>query len=617
MVCEDDERRIVYSNRAFRRLWTPELSSEALGQARFFELVGRSDALFVDPASLTQRASELLAKREAGSVTGVLLSDERELTCDYVPLFHRGALISHMWSFRDVTEARRQALENDKAREMGEAAVAARDAFLARMSHDLRSPLGVVLGAAQLLASGDASEEQRESLEAIFNAGQHLLQLIDDVLDYSKLRAGRFVLASRVIDLWALLDEAAGTLRSAAQAKGLEFEHLIHPDLPRWVRVDPARLRQLVMNLGTNAVKYTEEGAVRLRAESSMAQNKPALSVRVEDTGPGISKDVLPSLFDPYTQAPGHETRGTGLGLAIARELGELMGGALSAESTPGVGSVFSFTVCIEPAKPSEFRPATRPPVRRPPLRAGKILVAEDNVFTQVILKKTLTRLGHAVEIANNGLEVIDALGVDDFDAVIMDCQMPLLDGYSTTARLRELGYDPKGLPIIALTANAVPGDREKCLSAGMNDYLAKPFTLNEVGAMLERWVEKGRAPLEKAAPPAEEQEDSPVDARRLADLSGGDADVLADVCTVFVDDMAARLDDLVEAVARTDDVTLRRIGHLVAGSASNVGASTLEALARDIEHERVDREGLRAHVAELRHELERVRGEMKRLCAR
>lgn len=619
MVCEDGERRVIYTNRAFRRLFKPELAAEAAATARFFELASRPDALFIDATALTQRASELLTKREAGSVPGIVLADERELICDYVPLLDGGGVAGHVWSFRDVSEVRREALDDRQAREQSDAAIASRDAFLARMSHDLRSPLGVVLGAAQLLASGDASDEQRESLEAIFNAGQLLMQLIDDVLDYSKLRAGRFVLAPRVVDLWALLDEAASTLRSAASAKGLGFEHTIHPDLPRWVRVDPARLRQLIMNVGSNAVKYTDSGAVRVRAEPGALQGGAALALRVEDTGSGIGKDTLPGLFDAYAQGPGHETRGTGLGLAITRELCDLMGGTVSVESTLGVGSTFAFSVRIEPARPSEARPARPLPVRRAAAettpRRARILIAEDNVFTQVILKKTLERLGHAAEIAQNGLEVIDSLGVADFDAVIMDCQMPLLDGYSTTARLRELGYDQRTLPIIALTASAVPGEREKCLRAGMNDYLTKPFTLAEVGATLERWVSCAPQAKARELAPAETPSDAAIDVGRLSDLSGGDRAVLADVCAVFVEDMAARLDDLSRAADAEDAAALRRIAHLVAGSASNVGARTIENLARDVELERIGGSGVSAHVAELRLQLERVRGAMARLC--
>jgi len=620
VVCENGERRVVYTNRAFRRLFKPELAAEGVAKARFFELASRPDALFADATALTQRASELLTKREAGSVSGIILADGRELTCDYVPLFDGGAVTGHVWSFRDVSEVRREAMEDRQAREQSDAAIASRDAFLARMSHDLRSPLGVVLGAAQLLASGDASDEQRESLEAIFNAGQLLMQLIDDVLDYSKLRAGRFVLAPRVVDLWALLAEAASTLKSAASAKGLGFEHTIHPELPRWVRVDPARLRQLIMNIGANAVKYTDTGAVRIRAELSALQDGPALAVSVEDTGSGISKDTLPGLFDAYAQGPGHETRGTGLGLAITRELCDLMGGTVRVESTPGVGSTFAFSVHIEPARPSEARPARALPARRvdgdPAPRRARILVAEDNVFTQVILAKALERLGHSAEIAQNGLEVIDALGVADFDAVIMDCQMPLLDGYSATARLRELGYDQRALPIIALTASAVPGEREKCLRAGMNDYLTKPFTLAEVGATLERWVSSAPHAEPAELAPAAGPSNAAIDVERLSDLSGGDRAVLADVCAVFVEDMAARLDDLSRAADAEDAAALRRIAHLVAGSASNVGARTIESLARDVELERIRVSGVSAHVSELRIQLERVRGAMARLCA-
>jgi len=614
VVCEDGERRIAFANRAFRRLWSPEIGAADLYGSRFFELVSRAGSPFADPLALTQGGSELVTRCEAGTVRSVRLADGRELLCDYIPTLEDGNVHTHVWLFRDVSEIRLEAEAAREARAASETAIAARDAFLARMSHDLRSPLGVVLGAAQLLAAGEASEEQRESLEAIFNAGQMLLQLIDDVLDYSKLRAGRFVLSPRVIDLWALLDEAAGTLKSLASAKGLEFEHRIDPELPRWARVDPARLRQLVMNVGSNAVKYTEAGAVRITASRAGAQGQ-LLGIRVEDTGIGMGKDTLPRLFDAYAQGPGHELRGTGLGLAITRELVELMGGSVLVESKPGIGTLFSLTLRVDPARPSQvMKPSRAPAPSSRELSTRKVLIAEDNVFTQVILKKTVERLGHRVEIAKNGLEVIDALGVESFDAVIMDCQMPLLDGYSTAARLRELGYDRSSLPIIALTASAVPGDREKCLRAGMNEYLTKPFTLAEVGATLERWIVAHPAPRSSKAARAEPEDDA-LDRRRLWDLSGGDGAVLADVCAVFVADMRERLRDLGRAAELADAAALRRVAHVIAGSASNVGAHALETLAREVEHERVRPDGLGAHVTELAAQLEQVERAMSRLC--
>jgi signal transduction histidine kinase/CheY-like chemotaxis protein len=617
VVCEDGERRIVYTNRAFRRLFEPEPRVEEMC-ARFFDLVAQRGSLFVDPSAFERRASELLSQCEAGSVFGVTLSDGREFVCDYVPLGDGQREVAHIWSFRDVSEARRDAALARAARDTSDAAIAARDAFLARMSHDLRSPLGVVLGAAQLLATGDATEEQRESLEGIFNSGQLVLRLIDDVLDYSKLRAGRFVLAPRVVDLWALLEEAASTLKSSASARSLAFEHSIDPDVPRWARVDPARLRQLLMNVGSNAIKYTDAGAVRLHAARSTTAGEPMLVLRVEDTGQGIGRDTLPVLFDAYAQGPGHESKGTGLGLAITRELVELMGGSVQVESARGIGTTFTWSVRIDPARPSHVMKLSRPPMaaHEPSSHARcRVLIAEDNVFTQVILRKTVERLGHEVEIARNGLEVLDALSVSEFDAVLMDCQMPLLDGYSTTARLREIGYGRATLPVIALTASAVPGDREKCLRSGMNDYLTKPFTLAEVGATLERWLSAAPRSRPSGSSPPEQPESDAIDVRRLEDLSGGDRDVLADVCAVFVEDMGARLEELKRAAQCEDAAALRRVAHVVAGSASNVGACTLEALARDVELERVQQGGLAAHVAELATQLERARAAMTRLC--
>lgn len=592
---EDAEGRIVRANAAFWAL----LPDATPREVTFRELFSGSDSPGV-PSTLPPR------EQPDGRVR-LRLRDGRELAGQGVALGAPSAAGARLYAFSDVTEFARQT-----------AAIEARDAFLARMSHDLRSPLGVVLGAAQLLAAGDATAEQRESLEAIFNAGRLLLQLIDDVLDYGKLRAGRFVLTPRVVDLWALVEEAASTLRTAAEAKGLGFEHKVHPEVPRWVRVDPVRLRQVVMNLGTNAVKYTESGAVSLHVERELGPGRALLLFSVADTGPGIDTEQLPALFDAYVQGAGNAERGTGLGLAITRELVELMGGSVRAQSTPGVGSTFSFTLEVELGRPSHVLRASRIPSREhgesAPTRA-RILIAEDNVFTQVILRKTVERLGHSVVVANNGLEVIDRVEAEDFDAVMMDCQMPLLDGYSTTARLRELGYGADDLPIIALTANALPDDREKCLVAGMNDYLAKPFTLAEVGAALERWLSLRSPPAGASiAPPSSPLANAGFDSKRLHDLSGGDAGVVADVCRIFLDDMTARLGELERARDRSDVPALRRVAHQVAGSASNVGAKELELIARDLEHGRVQGAGVGEAIRGLERELGRVRRAMTEL---
>jgi PAS domain S-box-containing protein len=411
---------------------------------------------------------------------------------------------------RDVTKSRRNAEELDRHRKQletlvaertaqlaaatqaAEAANRAKSAFLANMSHEIRTPMNGVIGMIQLLAGTPLSDEQREYAQAADESAKSLLAIIDDVLDLSKIEAGRVEIEAVDFDLHSVVEQTASTFGARAREKALEFACVVEPGTPRYVRGDPLRLRQVLGNLVSNAIKFTSRGTVVLSARPlARAGGRVEVRFEVRDSGIGIAADKLAGLFTPFTQADVSTTRkfgGTGLGLSICKRLVELMGGTIGVESAEGKGSVFGFTLWFALAEVdgvAESASAVAAPARGG--EALRVLVVEDAPINQVVAVELLARLGHTAEVADDGGQALDVLRKGGFDAVLMDCQMPGMDGYEATRRIRagEAGDGNCAIPIIALTAHAMQGDRERCLQAGMNDYLAKPIVFEDLAAKL------------------------------------------------------------------------------------------------------------------------------------
>ena len=403
--------------------------------------------------------------------------------------------------YTELTQAN-QALREARAAALQ--AAQAKSDFLSHMSHEIRTPMNGVIGMIQLLLGTPLSAEQQRYAEVAQTSGRALLALIDDILDLSKIEAGKVELEHLPFDLRRTVHDVIEILRVQASAKGLAFGLRVSPQLPTLVRGDPHRLRQVLTNLAANAIKFTSHGevAVDLQLEGS-AGGQVTVRFAVTDTGIGIQPDRAAALFSPFVQADASTTRkygGTGLGLAISRQLVEKMGGTIGLDSREGKGSTFWFTAVFEALPEPVAAPvALQPPLPAAPVRRyARILIAEDNPTNQLVGLAQLARLGYQAHAVANGAEVLEALQHDTYDLVLMDCEMPAMDGYEATRRIRRSGN--LRLPIIALTANAMTEDRDRCLREGMDGFLSKPVDLRKLAEMLAAWIPGSEPPA--ATPP-------------------------------------------------------------------------------------------------------------------
>ncbi|MDP3637229.1 MAG: PAS domain S-box protein [Azonexus sp.] len=397
-----------------------------------------------------------------------------------------GAFIERMRGLEQLVDARHAA----------EAASLAKSNFLANISHEIRTPMNGVIGMADLLLGSPLTAEQRDFAETIRHSADGLLGLINDLLDFSKIEAGKLELEHIPFSPAALLRDILALLTHQASSKNITLNADSGPGIPLELLGDPGRLRQILINLVGNALKFTPAGSVHIQMDCLTAPSTPAqiqLAFTIRDTGIGMSRATIADLFSPFYQADASTTRrfgGTGLGLSICKRLVELMGGEISAQSTPGSGSTFHFQLPFQLAS-ANTTPAAADTRTDSQIRPGlRLLLVEDNLINQKVAGALLKKLGAEVRVAINGAEALNRLAEEAFDIILMDCQMPIMDGFEATRRVRagDAGEIARRLPIIAMTANAMQGDRERCLAAGMNDYIAKPFSHTDLTEALLRW---------------------------------------------------------------------------------------------------------------------------------
>jgi PAS domain S-box-containing protein len=519
-----------------------------------------------------------------------------EINLTPLPCPKTGSYEYFLISKRDIT--RRKKFERQIIVDMqaAEAATNAKSEFLANMSHELRTPMNGILGLTEILQHMDVPTDVRECVDAIHSSGTSLLGILNDILDLSKIEAGELAIESYSFSTREILKNIRDLSAPAASKKGLIFSIRTGFDIPDHLIGDGKRIQQVIFNLVGNALKFTEDGEVSLFVDWIKKDKKDMLVIEVKDTGIGIPDGFQERLFDKFSQADTSISRkfgGTGLGLAITKHLITMMNGTITFTSSPDLGTSFFVSLPLQEAR-HDVVSESAPPLENRDFSGARILLVEDHPINQMLVLKWLQRLGiKQVDAAPNGFDTLSLLRNNSYDVVLMDCQMPELDGYETTSLIRDTEKQLNiHIPIIAMTANAMLGEREKCLAAGMDDYMSKPLDFKQFRKKITHWLNKrsnfNSESLDDLSPPEEDElllaTSTPVDLTRLREFTEGDKETELMVINLFLSSAYETVDKIRAAKEEDDARNWQEAIHRFKGSSGNLGAMSLHALCAEAE---------------------------------
>ncbi|MDQ5879951.1 MAG: hypothetical protein QG638_2688, partial [Pseudomonadota bacterium] len=602
VLVEDEHGNVVVTNQTFCHAFRLDVPSAELIGTRAAKLLKECCGLMKAPERFSSLVESLLESGAPAMAHELELADGRVLELDYVPIYLFPAMPQpedcrgHLWLFRDITERKNSESDIRQAREAAEQANSAKSDFLANMSHEIRTPMNGVIGMTDLALDTNLTAQQREYLEMVKASADALLVIINDILDFSKIEAGKLEIERIGFSIRETLAQTLKPLQFRAEQKALTLDHFVDPSVPDVLLGDPVRLRQILINLVGNALKFTEDGGVSVRVVLSTESSEGVdLHFAVRDSGIGIPLEKQAGIFEAFSQADGSITRrfgGTGLGLAICHKLVSMMQGRVWVVSVPGQGSTFHFTLRLGVGS-GELAAVSAAATAVPELRPLRLLLAEDNLINQRLAVTLLERRGHQVRVCGNGEEALKALTEETYDAVLMDIQMPVMGGFEATRRIREqeAGVDAgRGghQIIIAMTANAMQGDRERCLEVGMDGYVSKPVRADDLFATMAQCLPHAVSET-RHMPPEEavivEPTAGAYDRAEVIERMGGDIELFQAVAAMFVEDSAGYRAALTAAVDACDVETLQREAHTVKGLLATFSCEASAMLARDIEY--------------------------------
>ena len=588
---------IVYVNRGFSELtgYAPE------------EVIGKSPKMLqgikTDRKTL-DRVREAIDNRRPISVELLNYSKdgfEYWLEINVNPIFcpQSGECVYFIATERDITERKNAESELLKALEKTEMATRAKSEFLANMSHELRTPMNGILGLAEILQGQELSDDVRECIDAIHGSGMSLLSIVNDILDLSKIEAQELEIEKYPFKSRDILKNIRDLTAIAASRKGLNYDIQISENVPEWFMGDGKRIQQIIFNLVGNAIKFTEQGGIAIHMDWKTVRGEDSLMIQVQDTGIGIPIEFQEQLFNKFSQADSSISRkfgGTGLGLAITKYLVEMMGGHISFTSQVNQGTIFFLNIPIEEAPKqdileTEIKVSNENALTGIDLQNIRALIVEDHPINQMLAVKWLKKLGlKNIDSAMNGFESITLLRNNSYDFILMDCQMPELDGFETTSLIRDMEKQiNKRTPIIAMTANAMLGERERCLQAGMDDYLSKPLNFAQFQSCIAQWIGAKPQEIEEEKTVAVDNPimdaSVPVDLTRLNEFTEGDKDTEAMVINLFLNTAYEAFDRLKNAQLSGETEEWREAAHSFKGASGNLGAMALHAICTDAEH--------------------------------